>query len=370
MDGAFADKTGFADSEMFMEEIAAGDELISGRLESANISTEGGGNEGATDAHEASDDFVGGHFGGRPAELEKIGIDVVADATEEIERFEPKIGESDAEVELVELIETEEHDGGGAIKEEEKFVSISDGLFEVETAFANVNFDEGVYRIENVPLSISDELDKSEGEGVFGAKIHGVTEAKEENKERSNVTDEIGGIVFEAVGEIEAKTEFVAVFGKNDDSIERHYGAGNRDDDGLVLGEEGGADENAEIEDVKGGGVAVGAGVLVFEVEFFEDERENRLNDENENGIDGKSVIDSGVHVHEGDKGVDIEDGETINEESESDANYEARHGGVFVFIFGLADVGAGSEGAADDTVNTLEWVSDGEDADETFVDD
>lgn len=93
-----ADGTRFADGEMFVEEVAASGDLINGRLDGANIATERCGDKGTEKAHDASDDFVGGHFGGGPVELEETGVDIIIGSEEEIEGFETNKSKGEAEV--------------------------------------------------------------------------------------------------------------------------------------------------------------------------------------------------------------------------------------------------------------------------------
>lgn len=339
-------------------------------MDGADVSAKWRGDERATDTSKASDDFVGGHFGGGPVELKEAGIDIIVGSDEEVKSFEAEVGKRDAEVEIVKAVEAKEHNADRAVENEEELMSVFGGLFEIETAFANIDFCEGINRLEDIPLSVGSKLDKGDGEGVLRTKFHSIAEAKKKNEERAGVADEVGGVVFDTVGEIEAEAELAAILGKNDDSIERHDEAGDSDDDSLILGNEGGADEDAEIEDIEGERVAIGTGILVFEVELLEDEGENGLDNENEDGVDREGAVGSGIHIHELDEGIDIEDGETVNQNSQGDADDETRHGGVFILVTNLADVGAGSERAPDDTVDALQWVSDGKDADKVFIND
>lgn len=298
---------------MFAKEVAAGGDLVDGGLDGADVGTEGRGNERTADAGDAGDELVGGHFGGGPVELEEAGVDVIIGSKEEVKGFEAKIGEGDAEVEIVELVEAEEHSGNGAIEDEEELAGVFGGLLEVKAALGDVDFGKGADGFENIPLSVGNELNEGDGEAVLRTELKGVTEAEEENEERADIADKGGRVVLNAVGEIEAEAEFFAVFGENDEGIECHDGASDGNYDDLVLSNEGGADKKTEIENVEGERVAVGAGVLIFVVELLEDEGEDGLDDEDEDGVDGKSTVNGGVHVHELDEGVDVENGKAID---------------------------------------------------------
>lgn len=338
---------------MFVEEVAASGDLINGRLDGANIATERCGDKGTEKAHDASDDFVGGHFGGGPVELEETGVDIIIGSEEEIEGFETNKSKGEAEVQIVKTIEAEEHGGDSAVDDEEEPAGVLSGLFKVKTMFANVDFDQSVDRLEDVPLGIGDELREGDGKTVLRAEFQGVAQTKEEDEKRREMANEASRVVFDTTGEVEAEVKFIAVFGKDKDSIECHDGDSDADDDELTLSDESGADEDTEIKKVEGDGIAVGAGILVFVVEFFEDEREDSLNDENKDRIDGKSAVDGGVHAHELDKRVDIEYSETVDKNSQSNANDHAGHDGVGIFVAGFADVGPNGERATNDTINT-----------------
>ncbi len=54
-------------------------------------------------------------------------------------------------------METEEHDPDAAIEEDDELVSVAEGLAEVEVAFGDVDFGDGVDGVEDIPLSVGNE---------------------------------------------------------------------------------------------------------------------------------------------------------------------------------------------------------------------
>ena len=152
-----ADDAVLVDEVILAEEVASGDVLVEAGTDSADVVAEGGGEEGTGETEKAGEDLVGGGFAGGPAELEEGGIDILDWGEGKVDKLEAEVGEGDGKAEIVEPVETEEHENAGSKEEGEKFVGIAEGFLEVEAALADVDFDESCDGIENIPLGVGDE---------------------------------------------------------------------------------------------------------------------------------------------------------------------------------------------------------------------
>lgn len=154
---AFDDFAVLVDVEMFIKDMSEGNQLVERGANAAEARTIGSGGERNGEADEAARDFVGGGFAGRPVELEVASIQIIDWVDGEGDELEAEESEYDGEVEIVEAMETEEHDPDAAVEEDDELVSVAEGLAEVEAALGNVDFGDGIDGVEDIPLGVGNE---------------------------------------------------------------------------------------------------------------------------------------------------------------------------------------------------------------------
>ena len=76
-DAALDDLTVFVDVEVFVEDVAEGEELVNGRSEAAEAGAERSGGDRDGEAGATGGDLVRNGFGGGPVELEVAGVEIV-----------------------------------------------------------------------------------------------------------------------------------------------------------------------------------------------------------------------------------------------------------------------------------------------------
>lgn len=126
----------------------------------------------------------------------------------------------------------------------------------------------------------------------------------------------------------------------------------------MAFGEEGEEVDWGDDEDVEDDGVAVGLGVLVGVVELVEDERKDRLNGNEDDGVNGKSMVTTDIHVHELDVRVEVEQNEAEDDHGSNNTEDDAGHDGIFIAIADAANIGAGRKWGTNNIIEILERVN------------
>lgn len=215
-----------------------------------------------------------------------------------------------------------------------------EGFAEVEAMFSDVDLGNRVDGVEYVPLGISDKGYEGDGEAKFRAKLESITETEEIDKESNGIAGESDRVVSDAINDIEAKFESVP---DTDDGID-HEGGRNDESDGsdswLRFSDKGGDDEATKTQEVKDDGVAVGTSIVLFEVEFVEDERENSLHGDIDNRVEDKSMINGGIHAHEFDIRINTSKEPSEDDKRSDNTEQKSGHGSVAVAVADFADVG------------------------------
>lgn len=230
---------------------------------------------------------------------------------------------------------------------------------EIKMFLTNVDFGKGINRIEYIPLSIGNEGNKSNGEGVLWTVFGGAAETKKVDEAHHQAASERDGFVFDTVKDIETKTELMDILANDKSDKNSEYDERNKDTKAGGLGEENETIDETEAKKIKSDRIMISCGIAVLVVKFFEDEGKNSLVDKYKNGIKGKIAIKADVHVHETNIGINVKCNKTVDGNRKDETDEKAGHDGVRIVIADFANISAGSKRCANSIVEKLKRVSD-----------